>query len=176
MTLFPWLPSPAWILSVFYSNILFSFQDSSADFASLYADLQKEHNKTLLTSRTMEEKTKKLESDLRDARDNAELLEFRLLELEQRESRERSPDLARKVEATIEMDVDSQSVKSFGLDSGCDSLTSVDDLLDIQKDFRVSWLNWAEARVPAHIYYDLTGQLSQLAGCWAGKVGKSCYC
>ena len=83
----------------------------------------------------MEEKTKKLESDLRDARDNAELLEFRLLELEQRESRERSPDLARKVE---EMDLDKQSVKSFGLDSGCDSLTSVDDLLDIQKDFRVS--------------------------------------
>ena len=87
----------------------------------------------------MEEKTKKLESDLRDARDNAELLEFRLLELEQRESRERSPGLARKVEVATEMDGDSTSVKSFGLDSGCDSLTSVDDLLDIQKDFRVSW-------------------------------------
>ena len=89
----------------------------------------------------MEEKTKKLESDLRDARDNAELLEFRLLELEQRESRERSPDITRKLEgttATTELDTDSQSVNSFGLDSGCDSLTSVDDLLDIQKDFRVS--------------------------------------
>ena len=48
----------------------------------------------------MEEKTKKLESDLRDARDNAELLEFRLLELEQRESRERSPDITRKLEVT----------------------------------------------------------------------------
>ena len=138
MTLFPRLPCRAWVLFVFYSNILFSFQDSSADFASLYAELQKEHNKTLLTSRTMEEKTKKLESDLRDARDNAELLEFRLLELEQRESRERSPDLARKLEAGTEMDVDRQSVKSFGLDSGCDSLTSVEDLLDTQKDFRVS--------------------------------------
>ena len=90
----------------------------------------------------MEEKTKKLESDLRDARDNAELLEFRLLELEQRESRERSPDITRKLEVTTatttELDTDSQSVNSFGLDSGCDSLTSVDDLLDIQKDFRVS--------------------------------------
>ena len=90
----------------------------------------------------MEEKTKKLESDLRDARDNAELLEFRLLELEQRESRERSPDVTRKLEGTTanttELDTDSQSVNSFGLDSGCDSLTSVDDLLDIQKDFRVS--------------------------------------
>lgn len=90
----------------------------------------------------MEEKTKKLESDLRDARDNAELLEFRLLELEQRESRERSPDITRKLEGTTatttELDTDSQSVNSFGLDSGCDSLTSVDDLLDIQKDFRVS--------------------------------------
>ena len=88
----------------------------------------------------MEEKTKKLESELRDARDNAELLEFRLLELEQRESRERSPGLVRKVEAATEMDLlDTGSVKSFGLDSGCDSLTSVDDLLDTQKDFRVSW-------------------------------------
>ena len=89
----------------------------------------------------MEEKTKALESELRDARDNAELLEFRLLELEQRESRERSPDITRKVEkatVTTEVDIDSQSVKSFGLDSGCDSLSCVDDLLDIQKDFRVS--------------------------------------
>lgn len=80
---------------------------------------------------------------MRDARDNAELLEFRLLELEQRESRERTPDMARKVEKVTasditEMDNDSQSVKSFGLDSGCDSLTSVDELLDIQRDFRVS--------------------------------------
>lgn len=116
-------------------------QESTADLESLYKDLQKEHSKTLLTSRTMEEKTKKLESDLRDARDNAELLEFRLLELEQRESRERTPDMARKVEKVTatditEMDNDSQSVKSFGLDSGCDSLTSVDELLDIQRDFR----------------------------------------
>ena len=99
-------------------------------------------------SRTMDEKTKKLESDLRDARDNAELLEFRLLELEQRESRERTPDMARKVEKVTstttditELDTDSQSVKSFGLDSGCDSLTSVEELLDIQRDFRVSLEN-----------------------------------
>ena len=68
----------------------------------------------------MEEKTKKLESELRDARDNAELLEFRLLELEQRDSRERSPGLVRKVEVATEMDLlDTGSVKSFGLDSGC---------------------------------------------------------
>ena len=104
----------------------------------------------------MEEKTKKLESDLRDARDNAELLEFRLLELEQRESRERSPDLARKVE---EMDLDKQSVKSFGLDSGCDSLTSVEDLLDIQKDFRVSFgcglAGPGPALLSAHIYDEI---------------------
>ena len=89
----------------------------------------------------MEEKTKALESELRDARDNAELLEFRLLELEQRESRERSPDIVRKVE---KVDTDSQSVKSFGLDSGCDSLSCVDDLLDVQKDFRVSGAGWAD--------------------------------
>ena len=103
------------------------------------------------------------------------MLEFRLLELEQRESRERSPGLVRKVEAATEMDqLDTQSVKSFGLDSGCDSLTSVDDLLDTQKDFRVSWYfaicGWA--RPPAHIYYDLTGQfLSWLAG-WLVMVGR----
>ena len=126
---------------VFYSNILFLFQEQTADFETLYKELEKEHKKTLLTSRTMEEKTKALESELRDARDNAELLEFRLLELEQRESRERSPDIVRKVE---KVDTDSQSVKSFGLDSGCDSLSCVDDLLDVQKDFRVSGAGWAD--------------------------------
>ena len=42
------------------------------------------------------------------------------------------------------VDTDSQSVKSFGLDSGCDSLSCVDDLLDVQKDFRVSGAGWAD--------------------------------
>merc|ERR1712098_810899 len=89
-------------------------------------------------SKSLEESNKKLEAELRDARDNAELLEFRLLELEQRESRERSPGLVRKGDKG-----DAEEWMSTG-DSGCSgSLISlnydiVDDIVDTQTDFRVS--------------------------------------
>ena len=98
----------------------------------MYKGLVKEHSKLASLSKSVEDKNKKLESDLRDAKDSAELLEFRLLELEQRESRERTPELPRKVERGTEMD--NISLNSFNGDSGCSSLTSVDELLDIQKD------------------------------------------
>lgn len=98
----------------------------------MYRELELEHKKSV---KTMEEKTKKFESELRDARDSAELLEFRLLELEQRESRERSPGVIRKQEVdTMECQDDKVSLG----DSGCaGSLASLDDLLDTQTDFRV---------------------------------------
>ena len=99
----------------------------------MYRELELEHKKE---KKTLEERTKKLESELRDARDSAELLEFRLLELEQRESRERSPGVIRKQESdTMECQDDKVSLG----DSGCaGSLASLDDLLDTQTDFRVS--------------------------------------
>ena len=114
------------------------FQDTtSPDYESLYRELELEHKKE---KKTMEERTKKLESELRDARDSAELLEFRLLELEQRESRERSPGVIRKQESDTSQECQDDKV-SLG-DSGCaGSLASLDDLLDTQTDFRVSDIN-----------------------------------
>jgi len=109
-------------------------QDSGTDFEAMYKGLVKEHSKLASSSKLVEDKNKKLVCDLRDAKDSAELLEFRLLELEQRESRERTPDLPRKIERATE--TDNVSLNSFNGDSGCSSLTSVDELLDIQKDFR----------------------------------------
>lgn len=122
----------------------------------MYKGLAKEHSKLALLSKSAEDKNTKLESELRDAKDSAELLEFRLLELEQRESRERTPELPRKVERGTEMD--NISLNSFNGDSGCSSLTTVDELLDIQKDFRVSFYMGSKMLL------------------WSGKVGKPCYC
>jgi len=109
-------------------------QDSATDYEAMYKALVKEHSKLASLSKSVEDKNAQLESDLRDAKDSAELLEFRLLELEQRESRERTPELPRRVEKGTEMD--NISLNSFNGDSGCSSLTTVDELLDIQKDFR----------------------------------------
>ena len=122
----------------------------------MYKGLVKEHSKLASSSKLVEDKNKKLVCDLRDAKDSAELLEFRLLELEQRESRERTPDLPRKIERATE--TDNVSLNSFNGDSGCSSLTSVDELLDIQKDFRVSFYMGSKVLL------------------WSGKVEKSCYC
>ena len=94
----------------------------------MYKNLESEHNKSITLTKTLQDKNTKLESELRDARDSAELLEFRLLELEQRDSRERSPGVVRKL---VESGHDG--------DSGCSgSLVSLDDVLDNQADFRVS--------------------------------------
>lgn len=99
----------------------------------MFKNLEQEHSKSVQKSKSLEENNKKLESELRDARDNAELLEFRLLELEQRESRERSPDLVRKQEKG-----DTEERMSVG-DSGCSgSLISLDEIVDTPTDFRVS--------------------------------------
>ena len=122
-----------------YSDIS-SLQDTTRNFAVLYKELEAEHDKSKSASKSLEERTKKLESELRDARDNSELLEFRLLELEQRESRERSPDMVRKLE-TAETVTESQDdrMSSGAPDSGCSgSLASLDDLIETQTDFRVS--------------------------------------
>ena len=61
-----------------------SLQDTTRNFEALYKELEAEHDKSKSASKSLEERNKKLESELRDARDNSELLEFRLLELEQR--------------------------------------------------------------------------------------------
>ena len=109
--------------------MVFNLQEST-DYESLYKDLEKKHENVKTASKTLEERNKRLECELKDARDSAELLEFRLLELEQRESRERSPGLVRK------MDLESVS----GSDSGrSGSLLSLDDILENQSqtDFRV---------------------------------------
>ena len=44
----------------------------------MFKNLEQEHSKSVQKSKSLEENNKKLESELRDARDNAELLEFRL--------------------------------------------------------------------------------------------------
>ena len=72
------------------------------------------------------------------------LVEFRLLELEQRESRERTPDLVRRRQEAVDQEDRSQEDRSqddgvSAPDSGCSgSLASLDDLLETQTDFRVS--------------------------------------
>merc|ERR1712106_749381 len=121
-------------------------KDSGLDYQSLYHNLSAEHSQLAraateaakeaeLTSRRLETELRTAREDLdqrttemRDVKDSADLLEFRLLELEQRESRERTPELIRKVERGTGTDSED--------DSGCPSLTSVEDLLDVQKDFR----------------------------------------
>ena len=67
----------------------------------------------------------RLEEEVREARDQAELLEFRLLELQERESRERSPGPA---SSTVTADSGTGSVAG--------SVASLEDLLDTQPDFR----------------------------------------
>ena len=77
---------------------------------------------------------------------NAPPLYGRLLELEQRESRERTPELGRRGSdhaRTPELGrrglaEDTASVCSLAQDSGCSSQTTLEDLLEVQKDFRVS--------------------------------------
>ena len=103
------------------------------DYESLYRDLTKENAALVSVHRQLEEKVGQLEVEAQDARDQAELLEFRLLEMEQRDSRERSPEMIRKVE--VEMDM--ESVNSFSMDSGCASSTTLEDLMEVQRDFRV---------------------------------------
>ena len=123
-----------------YSYIL-SLQDTTRNFEALYKELEAEHDKSKSASKSLEERNKKLESELRDARDNSELLEFRLLELEQRESKERSPDMVRKLE-TVMMTHQDDGMSQGAPDSGCSgSLASLDDLLETQTDFRVSLIN-----------------------------------
>ena len=114
-------------------------QDTTRNFEALYKELEAEHDKSKSASKSLEERNKKLESELRDARDNSELLEFRLLELEQRESRERSPDMVRKMETAETVMSQDDRMSSGAPDSGCSgSLASLDDLLETQTDFRVS--------------------------------------
>ena len=116
-----------------------SLQDTTRNFEALYKELEAEHDKSKSASKSLEERNKKLESELRDARDNSELLEFRLLELEQRESRERSPDMVRKMETAETVMSQDDRMSSGAPDSGCSgSLASLDDLLETQTDFRVS--------------------------------------
>ena len=116
-----------------------SLQDTTRNFEALYKELEAEHDKSKSASKSLEERNKKLESELRDARDNSELLEFRLLELEQRESRDRSPDMVRKLETAETVMSQDDKMSSGAPDSGCSgSLASLDDLLETQTDFRVS--------------------------------------
>ena len=116
-----------------------SLQDTTRNFEALYKELEAEHDRSKSASKSLEERNKKLESELRDARDNSELLEFRLLELEQRESRERSPDMVRKMETAETVPCQDDRMSSGAPDSGCSgSLASLDDLLETQTDFRVS--------------------------------------
>ena len=64
---------------------------------------------------------------------------FRLLELEQRESRERTPELGRRgQEERRTPEPDTASICSLAQDSGCSSQTTLEDILEAQKDFRVS--------------------------------------
>ena len=51
----------------FYSDIS-SLQDKTRNFETLYKELEAEHNKSKSASRSLEERNKKLESELRDAR------------------------------------------------------------------------------------------------------------
>ena len=101
----------------------------------MYAGLLREHTRLAAKGRDAELRANRLKEELGEARDAAELLEFRLLELEGRESRERTPELCRKVEAGTETE-DTTSLNSFPGDSGCSSQASSADLGDIQKDFR----------------------------------------
>ena len=76
------------------------------------------------------------------------MLEFRMLELEGRESRERTPELVRKVETGTETE-DVLSLHSFPGDSGCSSQTSFDDLRDVQRDFRNEKIGDTQAALQA---------------------------
>ncbi|XP_023323249.1 golgin subfamily A member 6-like protein 22 [Eurytemora carolleeae] len=96
----------------------------------MYRNLDKEHSKLAGQAKEMAWKMKKMETELKDARDTSDLLEFRLLELEQRESRERTPELGRKEEK------DSISIHSGNVDSGCSSQTTLEDIIETHRDFR----------------------------------------
>ena len=76
------------------------------------------------------------------------MLEFRMLELEGRESRERTPELVRKVETGTETE-DVVSLHSFLGDSGCSSQTSFDDLREVQRDFRNEKIGDTQAALQA---------------------------
>jgi len=100
------------------------------DFEHLYRKLEKEHSEITTKSAEMQGKVGKLEAELKEARDTSDLLEFRLLEIEQRESRERTPEVGRKGEKY------QSSQSSHTGDSGNSSQTTLDDLLEVQADFR----------------------------------------
>ncbi len=76
-----------------------------------------------------------------------------MLELEQRESRERTPELGRRRDSSSSsgperspelgrgsrgLEPDTVSICSLAQDSGCSSQTTLEDILEVQKDFRVS--------------------------------------
>jgi len=108
---------------------------SQEDFESMYKKLSSEHARLASSARNWESRVADMEVELKDARDTADLLEFRLLELEQRESRERTPELGRRgTERTP--DADTASICSLAQDSGCSSQTTLEDILEAQKDFR----------------------------------------
>ena len=71
-----------------------------------------------------------------------------MLELEGRESRERTPELVRKVETGTETE-DVVSLHSFLGDSGCSSQTSFDDLREVQRDFRNEKIGDTQAALQA---------------------------
>ena len=62
------ISKPSWI----YLHNIFIFQD---DLETRYKELEKEHENVKKVSKTLEEKNKSLESELREARDNADLLD-----------------------------------------------------------------------------------------------------
>ena len=127
-----------------YLHNVLIFQD---DLETRYKELEKEHENVKKVSKSLDDKNKSLESELRDARDNADLLEFRLLELEQRDSRERSPEMLRKLEDKRTEEMGSVS----GTDSGrTGSLISLDDILETQTDFRVRFIQLYNCILECH--------------------------
>ncbi|CAB4059475.1 MINDY3_4 [Lepeophtheirus salmonis] len=92
--------------------------------------------------KTLQEKESKVKIDLQDAKDQCELLEFRVLELEEEKGRSQLKSLKTSKE------VDSIN-KSLGCDSGTSSITNDEDLLEIHNDFRKEKVSTTKSRLQA---------------------------
>jgi len=94
--------------------------------------------------RVLEEREARLRSELQDSKDQAELLEFRVLELEECQEKVQQPnqllvgrEMKRTVDAGTETDTDFTDSGCPSLQhSRCPSVTTDEDIAEIQRDFR----------------------------------------
>ena len=95
--------------------------------------------------RVLEEREARLRSELQDSKDQAELLEFRVLELEECQEKVQQPnqllvgrEMKRTVDAGTETDTDFTDSGCPSMQhSRCPSVTTDEDIAEIQRDFRV---------------------------------------